>query len=332
MAHPAIPIDVLNRFERACETTLPLWDIKFQRLCMLYEWFVGAGLADDHFDQHLVAAETYWQRLSEMLVAFKLMRAGCRLSSHSAGPDLWVQKGNCSFWIEVITPRPEGVDAVYLSQKGASPDGLLSVPMDQLLRRWTQAIDAKAGALMGTRDGKNLGYLQKGYVHPNEPYVIAVNGRHLRGPAGIGFNGCSTSPCAVEVLFALGPLQIRFDRMGKSDDHFRFSGIRRSRRPEIQSPNNSPISLTTFLDANFAPISAVWAMDIDETELLLDPPWPSIERNYFASAGVFNPLANNPLRVGDFPTFEDWTCEITGDAYQLMHYNRIPFRPSELSI
>lgn len=320
-----IPPAVRSKFERVCGNATPLWDIKLRRLCMAYEWFTGAGLADNHFGQQIADDETYMERLSELLVAFKLMRAGYRLKSSSSGPDLWASKGDHRFWVEIVTPRPTRIDSDYLAQVGSTEDGQLIVPTDQILRRWTQAIDSKAQALLGTRDGKGLGYLRKGKVQRNEPYVIAVNGRNLRGKAGIGFNGCSMNPCAVEALFAVGPLHFRFDPMGNGYVHPSFG---RSQRASIESYNASPIPLTTFLDDDFVQISAVWALDIDEDEVLFDPAWPNLERNYFASAGVFNPLAVNSLSVGVFPTFEDWTCRITGESYQLTHHNRIPFRPT----
>ncbi|MBP3984786.1 hypothetical protein J5837_10200 [Pseudoxanthomonas helianthi] len=324
-----IPPAVQRKFESACSDAGGLWDIKLRRLIALFEWFTWEGLADPHFVQELAAEDTYRERLSEMLVAYKLMRSGYELKSDSAGPDFWAYKGEQGFWVEVVTPRPTRIDPDYLAQTGATDEGMLEFPADQVLRRWTQAIDKKVAALLGPRegspDGKRPGYLHKGIVKATQPYVIAVNGRNLRGKAGIGFNGSSGNPCAVEALFAVGPLHIRFDPIGNG---FMRPSLGRSQRASIESPNGSPIPLTTFLDETYAQVSAVWALDIDEDEVLLDPAWPNLERNYFASAGVFNPLAVNPLAVGAFPTFEDWTCNISGDSYQLTHHNRIPFRPS----
>lgn len=300
-------------FENVCDESLPLWDIKLRRLLAIYEWFTREGLADKNFDKELTNDASYRERLSELLIAYKLMRAGYRLTSDGAGPDLWASKGSNGFWVEIITPRPMSIDPAYIEQVGASADGMLNVPSDQILRRWTAAIDAKAQKLRR--------YLDKGYVQSDQPFVIAVNGRSLRGDSNIGFNGVSMNPCAVEVLFGLGSLGLKSIAKGKITD----VRIGRSHRSSVDSINRASIPMTTFLDDANAQISGVWAMDIDENEVLLDPLWPGLKRGYFSCAGIFNPFAANPLAPGDLPTFEDWTCQVTEDSYQLTHHNRIPF-------
>ena len=325
-----IPTDVRRKFEEACTGTDPLWDIRLRRLISTFTWYTQAGLADKQFAQQLVADDTYLQRLSEMLVAYKLARAGYKLSSKAAGPDLWASKAGRGFWVEVITPRPEQVDASFLNQHEAGPDGFVKVPSDQILRRWTSAISEKARKLLGTDNQisgtRSPGYLEKKLVKANEPFVIAINARNLRSKAGEGvFSGRSLNPCAVEALFAVGPLELRFGPLDGSSPA-RLS-VGRSQRAVLKSATGADIQMTTFLDEAYAPISAVWALDIDESEMILNPPWPGIERNYFASAAMFNPHAINPLAPRDLPTFEDWTCKIEGDSYHLNHHDRIPFRP-----
>lgn len=317
-----VPEGVLARFSAACVNG-PHADLRMRRLCAAYEWFVYEGLADPQFAQCLAAEETYRERLSELLVAYKLMRFGYELRSAPVGPDLWAQKGDIGFWVEIVSPRPNNIDRAYLAQVGSDVDGMLEVPADQVLRRWTQAIESKAGALIGGRRGGE-GYIAKGIVGVDEAYVIAVNGRGLRGAAGIGFNGCSMNPCVVEAVFGVGPMRLEFEPLGGGCLR---PGLRRVQRQCLDSLSGAPIPLVTFLDDSYSQVSAVWGLDIDEDEMLLDPAIRSVERNYFASACAFNPHARNPIPVGSLPTFEDWTCRVSDDAYQLTHHNRIPFRP-----
>jgi type I restriction enzyme S subunit len=57
----------------------------------------------------------------------------------------------------------------------------VSFPHEQMLLRWTSAIKEKWEKLIGSQDGTFKGWVEKGIVVPEDAYVIAVNGRQLRG-------------------------------------------------------------------------------------------------------------------------------------------------------
>jgi hypothetical protein len=83
----------------------------------------------------------------------------------------------------------------------------MEFPHEPLLLRWTAAIKEKAEKLLGNAAGAK-GYLDKGIVATDDTYVIAVNGRLLRGPHFATINGISQFPFAVEAAFAVGPIAV----------------------------------------------------------------------------------------------------------------------------
>lgn len=85
---------------------------------------------------------------------------------------------------------------------------VVSLPHEEILLRWTSAIKEKAEKLLGRADRKTgeriPGYIEKGIVTPSDAYVIAINGRLLRGFGGAipELHGISQLPYAVEATFA----------------------------------------------------------------------------------------------------------------------------------
>ena len=65
----------------------------------------------------------------------------------------------------------------------------------------------------------------------------------------------------------------------------------------------------TFIDPQFAPISAIWATDIDELSLLDRVP---------QMVTVHNPLATNPLPPNLLPAHDEYMARlIDAETYQL---------------
>lgn len=256
-------------------------------------------LADTHFEQELCSGNDakFWQRLSEALFAHQLLELGLSLPPTGGhGPDLLLQHGGRKIWIEVICPEPTQM-----------PDGWLDgdlIPHEEILLRWTAAIKTKTEQLLGnSRTGQN-GYLKDGIVGPKDSYVIAVNGRLLRGKAISRLNGISQYPYAIEAVFGLGPLQLKVypDTLDNTDATHQY-------RPVIFNRTKAPVSTAIFLDPAFSPISAIWAADIDESSMLgkANP-----------MAVVYNPNATNPISQRVLPALWDFVASEHGkDDYAL---------------
>jgi hypothetical protein len=60
-------------------------------------------------------------------------------------------------------------------------DEVITLPHEAILLRWTAAIKEKAEKLLGNADKGIAGYIDKGVVGAEDSYVVAINGRLLRG-------------------------------------------------------------------------------------------------------------------------------------------------------
>ena len=161
----------------------------------------SAGLGDPNLPTELCSGDEarYWQRLSEVLLCNEMLQVGLSLRPSRDGPDFLVELDGLRVWIEVICPQATGVPKDWL----APPRGeAIGFPHEALLLRWTAAIKERAQKLLGNAAGVK-GYLDKGVVSPRDAYVIAVNGRLLRGTHFATITGISQFPFAVEAAFAV---------------------------------------------------------------------------------------------------------------------------------
>lgn len=276
--------------------------------------FLDAGLGDANAMKKLSSANDsiYWQQLSEVLLAHAIQQAGLAISHSKEGPDFLIAHGGRKVWIEVICPEPSGLPREWTQHALGT---VINHPHEALLLRWTAAIKEKAEKLLGNPERNVKGYIEKGIVRPDDAYVIAVNGRLLRSAPGVfpELFGISQFPFAVEATFAVGPIQVHIDRgSGKA------SGFDHQHRPVIPKPNGSAVPAYSFLDAAFAPVSAVWAVDIDE-KLLLEKASDMVV--------VHNPLSRAPLSRNLLPNHFEYIAADLGDKYEL---NRIPGKPVSL--
>ena len=135
--------------------------------------------------------------------------------------------------------------------------------------------------------------------------MIAINSRLLRGFGGKipELLGISQFPFAVEATFCVGPLQIHIDR-----DTLKTTGSDHQHRSLISKPNGSSVPADTFLDPKYAPISAIWAVDVDEF-MLLGKARPMVV--------VHNPHAKNPISRSFVPGQSEYIATEKDDYYQL---------------
>lgn len=196
------------------------------------------------------------------------------------GPDFLIEKDGRRIWVEVITPRPEGLPENWLDPHFT---GVRTLPHEAIVLRWTAAIKEKAEKLLGNADKGIKGYLGKGVVEPQDAYVIAVNGYLLRSPLWLSKDafGISGFTFAVEATFCVGPRELRIDRETRE-----IVGSGHQQREVIAKPSGATVPTDTFFDPRFSAISAIWAVDIDAAVLL---------KASQPMAVVHNPLAKNPV-------------------------------------
>jgi hypothetical protein len=83
-------------------------------------------------------------------------------------------------------------------------------------------------------------------------------------------------------------------------------------RPLISKPSGNTVPADTFFDQKFAPISAIWAVDLDEL-VLIDEPRPM--------AVVHNPLATNPLSRNVLPAQSEYVAVDRGADFELTRHD-----------
>jgi len=266
--------------------------------------FMDSGLADPDFESNLCSGDEarFWQRFSEAALAVDLLDRGCDVRPSRDGPDLLVVHEDRRIWIEVICPEPTGIPASWLNQH----TGVYDFPHEAILLRWTAAIKEKAEKLLGNVQRGVPGYIAKGVVRPDDAFVIAVNGRRLRGVFA-ALHGISQLSFAAEAVFAIGPMQILIER-----ESLKATGHQHQHRPTIRKRNGAQVPAYTFLDPAFAPISAIWAVDADDCRAI---------GNLYPMEVIHNPLAANSLPTGLLPADCEWIAAPNDDeSYVLERY------------
>ena len=277
-----------------------------QRLEEVCIAFIETDHGDGNAMQKLCSADDsqYWQQLSEVLVANQLLKVNLPITHPTEGPDFVFDCDSCRIWIEVICPEPRGIPDDWTKHISGTA---VTLPHEAILLRWSAAIKEKAEKLLG-KPGMS-GYLDKQTVGLNDVYVIAVNGRLLRGFNGVfpELTGISQYPYAVEATFALGPLQVAINKTT-----LKATEKGHQHRPLISKSKGNAVPADTFFDPKFAPVSAIWAVDLDEL-LLLGEVRPM--------AVIHNPLATNRLRKGVLPAQSEYEAVDGGAYFQLTTQN-----------
>ncbi|MFN7011364.1 MAG: hypothetical protein ACK4PN_15150 [Allorhizobium sp.] len=260
---------------------------------------VSTGLLDKTAHGRLCSSDDnqFWPIFSEALVADRLFKANLTPQHREPGPDFLLELDGRRHWIEVITPQPNGIPDDWV-KRGIKDEGAFHYPAEEILLRWTAAIKEKAEKLLGVPgNAARPGYIASGIVGPEDVYVIAVNGLRLRMGAATGIDfpqleGISQFPVAVEATYSVGPYAITVNRTTLEQ-----TGAGHKHRKEIERTNRPPVPADTFHDPRFAPISAVWALDLGPTAFV-DQEQPM--------AVVHNPNARNRLSQGLLPAQHEY--------------------------
>jgi type I restriction enzyme S subunit len=207
----------------------------------LWTTFRGLGLPTTDFFTEFTSGKqpSLMQRNWEMLLARHLHLQGHKLSCQEPGPDFSFDLNGTTVWVEAIAPEPTGFPPEWLDDEFS---GVRNFPHEQMLLRWTSALDEKWKKLAK--------YRKKGIVGPLDAYVVAINGCQLsRFPDS---RGITQMPFGVEAVFPVGPLVYRVD-----GDTGRIRDGSISERFHIIKSNNTPIPTTPFLDPDYSGVSAV---------------------------------------------------------------------------
>jgi hypothetical protein len=207
----------------------------------LWPTFRDLGLPNDDFIAEFTNGKpaSLAQRTWEMLLARHLHLEGHTLSCPNGGPDFRFDLDGRTVWVEAVAPEPKGLPPDWLNPSFTEAQ---TFPHQQILLRWTTALDAKWKKL--------LEYRAKGIVAAADAYVIAINGCQLgRFPET---RGISQMPFGVEAVFPVGPLAYRIDRdTAKIRDGFI------SERHHIVNANKAQVPTTPFLDPKYSGVSAL---------------------------------------------------------------------------
>jgi len=269
-------------------------------LIQAYDRFVDAGLADPNFHGCFLdpSPAVHEQRVSEILLADYLWAHGFALASDAEGPDLRATKHGRTVWIELVTPEPTGIDPDHLKPGYGR---VTSFPHEAINLRWTAAIKEKALKLLGDPSKGKQGYLEKRIVPKEACYIIAVN-QHLLHGSFRQIEGISGKPAPVEVLFGVGPIQLKLNRStGAVVDRGHMH------RPTLPRGTKAAVPAETFLDPAFSSISAVWGLDLCLGACIGLTPGKYVDSEHL-SALVHNPLATQPLAKGFLPSQSEWAC------------------------
>lgn len=233
------------------------------------------------------------QRYWELRLAAALLDTGYILELNGEGrPDIATRLPSGErLWIEAVAPTlgaPNNPDR----PPELIPDGKFrSVPIDQILMRYTQAIREKRDRFRVYRDA--------GVVNPEDRCVIALNSGGLWPHVeGVGL------PRVLNAVYPLGNERVILDnKTGK------ILRVEREYRGEILRGNGANIPLTAFLDPEYAQISGIIADTARVTG------WHQQGNQRFVS--VNNPTTTAALPSGFFKLGTEYRGEQNGDGYSL---------------
>ena len=268
------------------------------------------NLGDTNAEKKLASdnLHTFWQQFSEVLLADQLIKAGIQPIHQATGPDFLIEQDGKRIWIEVITPEPTDIPNEWINREKGK---VIGMPHEAMLLRWTAAIKQKKEVLLGSTAKIPNGYITKNIVGSGDAYVIAINGRLLRG--GVPqIEGISQLPFAVEATFCVGPYQLQNDR-----NTLQTTCSGPQHRILIPKPNGATVRTDTFLDPQYAPISAIWAVDIDEALLI------GIQRPMIV---VHNPNASTPVPRNFLPAYSEYVATDQGDQIAIRWFLSSPRR------
>jgi hypothetical protein len=208
-------------------------------------WGRYQGYEDVHFLRE--ARDHFLERFWEMYLAVTFLERGFDIfRAGNAGPEFCFASGNRKIWVEAVAPGPgTGNDRVPELQIGMEVEVASEVPTEKILLRYANAITVKRE--------RYLAAVKSGILKESDGYVLAINSRRIpHAPYG------STLPFFIQALLPFGPLTILIDPRTR-DIGDRFYRLRES----VAKAEGSRVSTASFLDPQFAFVSAVLHSSVD---------------------------------------------------------------------
>lgn len=270
--------------------------------CSLVRKLEEAGLADEHFIRELTSGDEgkFWQRIWEAILAAHLAELGHKPTSKDEGPDLVFDHNGSKICIEAICPNPKDIPQEYTSKPTTSEVRVTSMPAQTLALNWTAALREKMQKLEGRTNSDQKyfpGYVAKGIVTSDQPYVVAVNSSLW----GYAETGLSQFPYSAEVGFGIGPIAVPVDSQTG-----RFGDARHTSVFSIKNRNQANVSTSVFLTEEYKGVSAVLS-----TGFLCPQP------DFYPLTLVHNPLARAPLPQGILGAKEEYVSRVEGDYMEI---------------
>jgi type I restriction enzyme S subunit len=184
------------------------------------------------------------------------------------GPDIKIGEG---IWIEAISPTQGAND---------NPNRVADIVMCEAHQVVGKLIELRYTAAVVEKFDKYRSYLEKGIIQDNEPYIIALNSSQIPH-AELD----DRIPRIAKSLLAIGSEYVTFDR-----ETHKYIDTGHHYQQSIRKKNGSEVSTDTFLDPNYAGVSAVLYSNSDPVNRA-----GSDGQGYLL---VHNPLAKNPIEEG----------------------------------
>jgi len=258
-------------------------------------WRTFHADADPHFlteirrDFHA----RFWEMYLTCALRQRAAKRGCQVTcpkSSKGSPDVLLEFEGRRIWIEAVTVtdgdpfKPDAPVEANRPKPGQIPD-------EQILLRYTTAIDAKFKKL--------LDYRQKGIVDEKDGYVIALNAYPLT------FRWAEPEmPRFLKSIYPLGPLQFIIDKKA-----MKLVETRHEFRDRVAKKSGTTIPTTIFLDKRFAGISAVLHSYANAC-MKQDP----LGLDFLIA---HNPLTTQPLPLALLPSDREYTTELGEDECKL---------------
>lgn len=200
------------------------------------------------------------------------------------GPDLHLLWNNRSIWVEATAPESGTGDNAVPEYKY---NEVSNQPSDQIVLRFTSAIQAKFNAYKNYRNKDN----DNAIINADDFYIIAINGGRVRYSSG-----APRLPYIVLSVLPFGDLVFALDKQsGKLVNSFH------QYRDAITTLKGSPVPTDIFMNRDYAGISAVLYSYMN---VLNRPNRIGVEVHI-----VHNPLADNKLPHGIFLFGTEWWVE-----------------------
>jgi hypothetical protein len=236
-----------------------------KKLCIEL-WEIYEPFADEHFIQEI--RSDFSARFWEMDLACFFLKQSRNMTCPKPGPDIKIDD---RIWIEAISPTQGAND---------NPNRVPDIVMDEAHQVKGELIELRYTAAIVEKFNKYRSYLRKGIIKDDEPYIIALNSSqipHAELDDGI--------PRIAKSLLAIGREYVTLDR-----ETHKPIGSGHHHQQSIRKQSGSEVATDTFLDPNYAGISAVLYSNSD-----------LVNRAGKDGQGfllVHNPLAKNPVGEG----------------------------------